>query len=237
MLFDKVKKARILLSQKGGKHVFRMMLNYTKSLWKEKIDEVSVISDSLLKRKEKGVFFDVGAHTGGTLKQFMESSWQVHAFEPDDANREVLEHVYGNKKNLNIYSFGLGEKDEDELVFYKSNKSSGISSVVNFDSSHEASHTIKLKNLSTVIDSVEGLPENGVDFIKIDCEGFDFNVIKGFNWEKHKIPAVLLCEFEDKKTLHLGYTFKDVSDYLMDRLPGIHFGIAPHCGLWETAPV
>lgn len=217
MLSDKLKKARILYSQKGGSHVYRMMVHYVKSFWNKSVDEVGTVASILLKKTNSGIYFDVGAHTGGTVKYFMDSNWQIYGFEPDNANRKVLEYVYGQKKNLTIYDFGLGEKDEDELVFYKSTKSSGISSVVNFDESHEASHKIKLKNLSTVINSLDGLGERGIDFIKIDCEGFDFNVIKGFNWEHHKHPGILLCEFEDKKTLHLGYTFKNVADYMMDK--------------------
>ena len=38
-----------------------------------------------------------------------------------------------------------------------------------------------------------------IDFLKIDVEGYDFNVIKGNDFSFVK-PRVILSEFEDKKT-------------------------------------
>jgi hypothetical protein len=45
-----------------------------------------------------------------------------------------------------------------------------------------------------------------VDFLKIDTESHDLFVHQGYPWECGK-PAVIECEFEDAKTVPLGYTF------------------------------
>ena len=47
-------------------------------------------------------------------------------------------------------------------------------------------------------------------------KGHDLFVLQGFPWERGT-PAVIECEFEDTKTAPLGYTFHDLSKYLVDK--------------------
>jgi hypothetical protein len=54
-----------------------------------------------------------------------------------------------------------------------------------------------------------------IDFIKVDTEGNDLNVLNGCTLEQLS-PKVVLCEFEDKKTKKIGYTYKDLGNYLLD---------------------
>jgi hypothetical protein len=46
-----------------------------------------------------------------------------------------------------------------------------------------------------------------VDFLKIDIEGYDFFALKGFDWSYN--PRFVLYEFEDRKTVRLGYSLAD----------------------------
>ena len=55
-----------------------------------------------------------------------------------------------------------------------------------------------------------------IDFLKIDTEGFDYFVLKGVPWDKLK-PRLILCEFEDRKTKRLGYTFNEMANFLLDK--------------------
>jgi len=41
-------------------------------------------------------------------------------------------------------------------------------------------------------------------------------VLKGIPWESLR-PRLILCEFEDKKTLPLGYSYHDLAKYLLER--------------------
>ena len=52
-----------------------------------------------------------------------------------------------------------------------------------------------------------------VDYLKIDTEGHDLFVLKGFPWENIR-PDIIECEFEDFKTVPLGYTFKTLAEFL-----------------------
>src|SRR3546814_302056 len=57
---------------------------------------------------------------------------------------------------------------------------------------------------------------DGVDFLKVDTEGHDLFALKGFPWERFR-PAVIECEFEDAKTVPLGYTFHDMARFLLEK--------------------
>ena len=55
-----------------------------------------------------------------------------------------------------------------------------------------------------------------IDFLLIDAEGYDLFVLKGIDWDKTK-PEIITCEFEDRKTKNLGYTFQDMANFLQDK--------------------
>ena len=62
------------------------------------------------------------------------------------------------------------------------------------------------------------LAEHGVetvDFLKIDVEGFERHVLDGYDWLIK--PEVIVLEFEDSKTVPLGYTWRDLADTLVAR--------------------
>ena len=51
--------------------------------------------------------------------------------------------------------------------------------------------------------------------MKIDVEGFERNVLDGYDWAVR--PDLIVLEFEDSKTVPLGYSWKDLADGLIDR--------------------
>jgi hypothetical protein len=70
--------------------------------------------------------------------------------------------------------------------------------------------------MTTLTHIVKERSIDSVEFLKIDVEGFDFSVLKGFPWEMMK-PKVIECEFEDRKTRPMGHGFKDVCEYLTQK--------------------
>lgn len=57
-----------------------------------------------------------------------------------------------------------------------------------------------------------------MDFLKIDTEGFDYFVLKGFPWDRSGLkPGIILCEFEDSKTRPLGYDWKVMADFIQSK--------------------
>lgn len=156
---------------------------------------------------------DVGAHHGGSLAPFADAGWRVLAFEPDESNRAALVARFGDDANVTIDPRGVSDKAARGVAFYRSELSTGISGLSAFHASHTQSGTIDVTTLAAAL-AERGISR--VDVLKIDTEGHDLFVLRGLPWEE-VAPRVIVCEFEDAKTLPLGYSFDDLARYLTER--------------------
>lgn len=154
-----------------------------------------------------GVMIDVGAHHGLSLDPFRANNWTVFPFEPDPANRSILQ---ARHPDLTIDNRAVSLTDGDTVDLFTSDVSAGISTLSPFHSSHRPTATVYTVRLDTFIreNSVEQ-----VDFLKIDIEGHDLFALKSFPWETHH-PRAVVCEYEDNKTERLGHNVHDIAKYL-----------------------
>lgn len=162
------------------------------------------------------VMVDVGAHHGSALMPFLDQRWKILAFEPDEENRKKLLERLAKHKNASLVNLDIRAVSNESmrsLAFYRSEESTGISSLSTFRSTHRQAQWVDTVTLS---DALADKKLSSVDFLKIDTEGHDLFVLQGFPWERFK-PTVIECEFEDSKTVPLGYTFHDLAGYLVER--------------------
>ncbi|MEH6587179.1 MAG: FkbM family methyltransferase [Halioglobus sp.] len=181
---------------------------------KAHLDETKVIAKLIAEPNTPGFMIDVGAHHGSALAPFLNRSWGIQAFEPDKKNRaKLLERIRAHEHGslVSLDERCVGKESTSGKPFYSSDQSTGISGLSSFHDSHIVSDTVDVVSLADFYDS-KPLPE--VDFLKIDTEGHDLFVLMGFPWDRTR-PKVIECEFEDAKTLDLGYTFHDLADYLL----------------------
>jgi len=178
-------------------------------------DEAQIAFEALKAGECKGLMIDAGAHVGGALAPFAHSGWQVLAFEPDSENREQLVDAFGEFQNVDIDSRAVSDTVSEKSVLYRSDESTGISGLSPFHPSHQPCEEVRVTTLTRVLDERE-MTDREITFLKVDTEGFDLNVLKGVPWQANS-PELVLCEFEDSKTVPLGYTFHDLADYLVDR--------------------
>src|SRR3546814_10789692 len=123
---------------------------------------------------------DVGAHFGIELAMFAGLGWQVYAFEPDPKNRRQLVTSFGNHPRVAIDARAVSDVAGQELAFYTSDVSTGISGLSAFHASHIETQKVVT---TTIADYVAEQAIARIDFLKIDVEGFDFFVIKGIDWD------------------------------------------------------
>ncbi len=180
------------------------------------VDETELISKHFKAINTGTHMIDVGAHHGHSLSPFLDQGWQVYAFEPDDTNRAKLieiikSHPY--KTNLRIDSRCVSDKNMQAVPFFTSNESTGISGLSAFHQTHEESQNVCVTTLSNLFNETSF---TNVDFLKIDTEGHDLFVLQGYPWEIC-YPSVIECEFEDAKTVPLGYDYHSLADYLRNK--------------------
>ncbi|PKP81497.1 MAG: hypothetical protein CVT79_10460 [Alphaproteobacteria bacterium HGW-Alphaproteobacteria-18] len=178
------------------------------------VDETAVVALMLSERTgRQHVMLDVGAHFGTSAQYFDELGWSIHCFEPDPNNRKKLQSRFGNSPNVRIDDRAVSDQPATGLKFFTSGESTGISGLHAFHDTHKVTATV---DATTVSEIARDRAISRVDFLKIDVEGFDLNVLKGVPWETLQ-PDVIECEFEDAKTLRLGHDWKHIADYLEAR--------------------
>lgn len=175
-------------------------------------------------------FVDIGANIGQHsmyAASIVGKEGSVYAFEP-------IPHVYeqliaSSKANhfesiIHAKNFAIGEKDSTETL-YVSAKNIGGSSLVNQEESTEKI-TVTIKNGDTELLS---LPK--IDMVKIDVEGYEYEVLSGIEQSLTKHHPVMLLEFSGYfyekqhannggKILSLlkniGYTIYDIEDNMKE---------------------
>lgn len=180
------------------------------------IDEtafVATLSDAWPDEHPGRVMIDVGAHVGGSLVHFAKRGWRIHAFEPDSNNRERLANFTKQFRNVSISDRAVSDIADEDVALYSSPVSSGISTLSPFHGSHRAESIVKTTTLGSF---VKEQSVARVDFLKIDVEGFEMKVLTGFPFSE-LTPRVIECEFEDAKTVKLGYTADQLAEFLVGK--------------------
>ena len=157
-----------------------------------------LILNRLLENKEKGFFIDVGAHHPIRFSNtylFYKKGWSGINIDAMPGSMTKFNKI--RPKDINIEQ-GVGIKN-DQLTFYQFNESA-----LNTFCKEEAfsknkngykiikSSLIKVDTLEKILDKY--MPKNTqIDFLNIDAEGKDEEVLNSNNWEKYK-PNYLLIE-------------------------------------------
>jgi FkbM family methyltransferase len=140
-----------------------------------------------------GTFFDIGANIGTyTLLASEQDRAQVLAFEPHPATFTLLsENVHLNKrKNVRLFQAALSHQEDP--VYLTNVAGSPTNHILQGESSQDEP-SIRIKVPSFRADQI--CEELGVvpDVVKLDVEGFEFDVLCGFG-EFLKSIGVLLVE-------------------------------------------
>lgn len=218
-LFVDIKKAVKLLLSDGVAGLITKVLSVSKrrffKLVYSQLDENLLCAEAVINNASSKVVLDVGAHFGTSLEPFIGQNFIIYAFEPDKKNREQLRANFPSSlyENLFIDHRAVSDSNTSGNSFYVSDLSSGISGLSAFDKSHSKNGEV---DTITLKEFCEEKNITAIDYLKIDTEGFDLKVLQGVDFGSI-IPLTILCEFEDKKTLPIGYTWRSIADFLQSK--------------------
>ena len=130
------------------------------------------ISSWLRKDYESITFIDVGANVGDSIAHFRPSPNDlIIAIEPNEKFYSFLLKNYGYLSNIKIIKSICSSKEEYlKLTF---NENNGTASLINVDSA-PIIETTTIDLISSQI-----INKKQINFIKIDTDGYDFEVLKG----------------------------------------------------------
>ena len=140
---------------------------------------------------------DIGANTGNHSLFFSKFAKQVYAFEPYELVRKSIDQKIKTNsiKNIIIFPVGLSDKDETLTYFEPNSHNNGTGSFVNnFTTVNNTESSLKLQ-LFNGDNFVSSNNITKVDFIKIDVEGFERNVLLGLKKTLEKFRPILVIEY------------------------------------------
>jgi FkbM family methyltransferase len=158
--------------------------------------------------KPDSIFFDIGANYGNRIEPLINDRIKIIAIEPQIECVRYLRKKYGKK--ITILQNGVGKEIETKLMYISTNanilssfsrewidstKNSGRFKKINWDKTRK----IEMITLDYLI-ATYGNP----DFIKIDVEGFELEVLKGLS--------------QNVNVLSLEYTVPERKEALIDCL-------------------
>ena len=145
---------------------------------------------------------DIGAHVGTWAVDLQEHFFKVYAFEP------VKEHIECFKKNVDmsnveLFECALGDEAGDITLSYAQSGNSGTSAIDNNnDGEYKAS-----------VCTLDSFQFDCIDYMKIDVEGYELQVLKGAADTIQRNRPVINVEI--KKTCErFGYSQEDILTYL-----------------------
>jgi FkbM family methyltransferase len=130
---------------------------------------------------------DIGANVGKYTKLLLtETKSKIISFEPLPLAFKDLQKIeQNNSERLKVYNYAIGEKDETLELNYSNEKSEKASFLENLNelSFYDFKNNQKIKTkvycLDTFFSNNPNLLSKNIDLVKIDTEGFEFEVLKG----------------------------------------------------------
>lgn len=161
------------------------------------------LNEVILNHKKGGFFIDIGAHDGVTISNSLYFEkflhWEGICIEP---NPEVFRKLQANRRsnNLNVCIGNDNKTVKFTQITGYSEMLSGISDA--YDERHRKrfeDEVAKKGGTITEIDvpmitleSIENLKGKTIDFISIDTEGNEFDIVQGIDFNQMNVKALII---------------------------------------------
>ncbi len=152
-----------------------------------------IIKDILKKNKKKGIYIDVGCHhpliNNNTYMLYIDG-WKGINVDLDFNSIDMFN--YFRPKDDNIMSALSNKKGQGDLYFFHNRAPKNTIS----KSRGKGAKLIKKIQINTLNNIIKNSKFNGknIDFLSIDVEGNELNVLKGLNFNKYR-PKIISIEF------------------------------------------
>lgn len=156
-----------------------------------------------LKNYKPKLCLDIGANVGNYSKMLLDhTNSKVIAFEPNKFSYQILKKLEkGNKNRFKCYNLALSDKNKSGHLFYgtKTSELASMMENVNQLKFTRGANINKMKIKLSTLDTIYKKNKNyfkGLDFIKIDTEGHEIEVLRGAKYLLKKLnPKFLQIEF------------------------------------------
>ena len=162
------------------------------------LTSIDLIVDYIFK-KNNGIYIDVGCNHpvyNNNTYLLSKKGWQGINIDIDKKSVQLFDLF--RKKDLNINLAVSSKKTELEYINFHEKSPINMIKTNQNRNLHSLEKTKKIKSdtLDSIIEKSQ-FKDKKIDFVSIDVEGHELEVIKGFNLKKYK-PSIIVIEFLDK---------------------------------------
>lgn len=173
-----------------------------------------------LHNKEKPIVIDVGAHIGDYSKDVLSINRKaiVFAFEPHpNSYKKLIENIVSD--NFKAFNYAVGER-RGKVKIYDYSTLNGSSHATLYEDVikdlHKGTPISHEVEMITIDEFLKSENIEVVDLLKIDTEGYEFNVLLGCK-ETLRARKIKAIQFEfNEMNIVSKVRFKDFWDYLKD---------------------
>lgn len=154
-------------------------------------------SHEILKLINKGdLYFDIGAHLGEKSKPFIEKKIRTIMVEPLPVCVRTLKRLYSKNSIVKIIPKGLGSKNTKKILSINKQMPT-VSTFAKHWKSGRFSNLTWSEKTQIQITTLDALIKKFGDpqYIKIDVEGYELNVLKGLSKKSGIISFEITSEF------------------------------------------
>ena len=154
---------------------------------------------NIFKDQKNGFYLDIGC--GHPIKNnntylLHKKGWLGTNIDLDLKNIQLFNYARPKDNNVNA---AVSDKVSEENLYFYHDKSpiNTLSKEISAYQSANVSKIIKVKTvtLNSILDN-SAFSDKPIDFLSIDVEGFEYNVLKNFNFDKYN-PKVIVVEYLD----------------------------------------
>lgn len=169
-----------------------------------------LIINHFFKKKKEGFYIDVGCYhpyNNNNTRLFYERGWCGINIDLDYHSIDFFNFVRKRDENINIAI----SNDETEKDFYFFHNRSAINSLDSRRKNQAKEiRRVKTKTLNSIIENSK-FKIKKINFLSIDVEGHEYEVIKGIDLTKYK-PEIILIEFINNKMRNIEFFNQNIDD-------------------------
>jgi len=171
-----------------------------------------IFINKFFKNKKKGFYVDVGAYhpldASNTQLLYKKKNWNGINIDVNPLSIELFKYLRKDDLNLNI---GVSDKKKFVKLYFRKkinmlNTLSKKLAKIHFRNGFQEK-TVKTNTLNNILE-LSKYKNKQIDFLNLDVEGNELNVLKSLNFKKYK-PSLLCIEIHNHEEM-----YNQNSDYL-----------------------
>jgi len=174
---------------------------------------------------------DIGAHKGETIDLFINNLnvKRIYSFEPNISLFTKLKSKKKLDNRVHLFNYGVGLIEKEDYLNIMEETSSSTFHNLNYQSDYykrkkkivsflskkdliQKKQKIKIVNLSSFIIKKKIMT---IDILKIDTEGYEYNILKGLKKNDFKKIKFVYFEHHYDMMINKGYKFSEINDLLV----------------------